>query len=114
MGQIENLKKLGLTDEEVAEVLADDRRIERGEKLFELTLEQKKASKAAKNVKSYAKSDRKPKEKKTDLVKSGIIAAIVDCLTPQTDCLEVKNSEREVFFTKNGEKYTITLTKHRK
>lgn len=114
MGQAESLKKLGLTDEEVAEVLADDRRIEKGEKLFELTPEQKKASKTAKNVRSYAKSERKPKEKKTDVVKSGIIAAIVDCLTPQTDRLEVKNSEREVFFTKNGEKYTITLTKHRK
>ena len=44
--QIAALRKLGLTDEEIAEVLADDKKVDRGEKLWELTDEQKKVAKA--------------------------------------------------------------------
>ena len=34
--QIEAMKKLGYTDAEIAEMLEADKRIDRGEKLFEL------------------------------------------------------------------------------
>ena len=59
------LYALGLTDEEVAEVLADDRRIDKGEKLFELTDEQKKASKDARvvhTVDAYGRNRKKEKK----------------------------------------------------
>ena len=58
--QIEALRKLGLTDAEIEEVLADDKRIDKGEKLFELTAEQEKASKQAR------KADRAPTVYKWD------------------------------------------------
>ena len=45
MGQIESMRKLGMTDEEIADLLECDKRIDKGEKLFELTPEQEKASK---------------------------------------------------------------------
>ena len=40
--QIDALKKLGLTDEEIADVLATDKKIDKGEKLFELSAEKEK------------------------------------------------------------------------
>ena len=58
--QIEALRKLGLTDAEIEQVLADDKRIDKGEKLFELSAEQEKASKQAR------KADRKPTVYKLD------------------------------------------------
>ena len=40
--QIEAMRKLGMTEDEIKQVLADDKRIDKGEKLFELTAEQTK------------------------------------------------------------------------
>ena len=48
--QVVALAKLGLTDEEIKQVLADDKRIDKGEKLFELSAEQERESKKARNV----------------------------------------------------------------
>ena len=36
--QIEAMKKLGMTEAEIVEVLEADKRIDKGEKLFELTV----------------------------------------------------------------------------
>ena len=58
--QIEALRKLGLTDAEIEQVLTDDKRIDKGEKLFELSAEQEKASKQAR------KADRTPTVYKLD------------------------------------------------
>ena len=43
--QILAMKSLGFTDEEIKDVIECDKRIDRGEKLFELTEEQKKTEK---------------------------------------------------------------------
>ena len=45
-----NLRKMGLTDEEAKEVISADKAIDKGEKLFELTEEQKQAEKKYKNT----------------------------------------------------------------
>ena len=58
--QIVALAKLGLTDAEIQQVLEDDKRIDKGEKLFELSAEQEKASKQARQA------DRKPTVYKLD------------------------------------------------
>ena len=42
------MKALGISREEALEVIADDKRIDKGEKLFELSAEQEKASKQGK------------------------------------------------------------------
>ena len=44
------LRKIGLTDEEAKEVICADKAIDKGEKLFELTEEQKQAEKKYKNT----------------------------------------------------------------
>ena len=82
--QVEALRKLGLTDAEIQQVLEDDKRIDKGEKLFELSAEQEKASKLARQA------DRKPtvykldntagkRSKKADTDKQEIMRKLLDC-----------------------------------
>ena len=72
--QVVALAKLGLTDEEIKQVLADDKRIDKGEKLFELSAEQEREAKKARNVGraptayKFTKRERKPDQDKTDLL----------------------------------------------
>lgn len=118
MTQKEKLIKLGMTAEEADSVLASDRQVDKMTRMADinadLSEEQKKAVKQAKNVKSYTKTARKPKEKVENAEKMEIIAAVADCLTPLVDSLSVENAERIIKFVKNGQNYSITLTKHRK
>lgn len=48
--QITAMRRLGMTEEEISQVLADDKRIDKGEKLFELSAEQVKASAEARRA----------------------------------------------------------------
>lgn len=118
MTQKEKLIKLGMTESEADNVLASDRQIDKMTRMADinsdLTEEQKKVVKQSKNVKNYTKTARKPKEKVENAEKVEIIAQIADCLMPIVDCLSVENAERVIKFTKNGQNYSITLTKHRK
>ena len=126
MGQIEAMKKLGLSDAEIAELLASDRRIEKGENPFPLTAEQEKASKDAR------KADKAPavykldntagkRSKKANTDKQAIIGRLTATLenwfvsnsqSTRNACIgiEVVNPEREFTFTYNGTKYRITLS----
>ena len=48
--QIEACQKLGMSEQEIAELAETDKRIDKGERLFELTAEQKQAEKKAKSA----------------------------------------------------------------
>ena len=113
--QIEALRKLGLTDAEIEQVLADDKRIDKGEKLFELSAEQEKASKQAR------KADRAPtvykldntagkRSKKADEDKATLLNALFTAILPLCDTYEVQNAEREFTFTFKGKKYKVVLS----
>lgn len=112
--QIDALQRLGLTDDEIAEVLADDEKIDKGEKLFELSAEQKenvkKMTKAG-NCKGYTKSTEK-KEKPIDENKRNFISTIAETLENLADSgtVDIINPERELTFTANGKKYKIVLS----
>ena len=111
--QIQALKNLGLTDEEVAEVLADDDKIDHGAKLFELPDELKEGAKKARmagNCKGYTKPEKK--EKPIDESKRAIISMLAETVENITDTgtVEVINPEREIVFTANGKKYKIVLS----
>lgn len=119
--QIQALKNLGLTDEEVAEVLADDEKIDKGAKLFELPDELKEGAKKARNAgncKGYTKPTNR--EKKVDEDKRELIYIIKNALTNPlcgnlpVENLEIANPEREMTFTHNGKKYKIVLSCPRK
>ena len=108
---------LGLTEEEVAQVIEDDKRIDKGEKLFELTAEQEKASKQARQAdRKPTVYEFKPRERKANDSKRAIINALVDCAKDLADNgeVDVTNIEREFLFTANGVKYKVVLSAPRK
>lgn len=111
--QIEALKNLGLTDEEVEDVLKADDEIDHGKKLFELPKELEEGAKKARmagNCKGYTKPEKK--EKPIDESKRAIISALAETVENITDTgtVEVINPEREILFTANGKKYKIVLS----
>ena len=115
--QIQALKNLGLTDEEVAKVLADDEKIDKGAKLFELPKELEQGAKKARNA-GNCKGYTKPKErtKAEDTEKRTLIKAIIEAIEPLTDekIVCINNAERELEFIRSGKKYKIVLSCPRK
>lgn len=113
---IENLMKvLGCSEEEAKQILEDDKKIDRGEKLFELTPEQQKASKKArqtgtkkKTVYSFDTSKRKRKENPD---KAFLIEVFKKALESQEATnIEILNPEREMAFEFNNVGYKIVLS----
>ena len=108
--QIEAMKRLGMSEAEIADVLESDKRIDKGEKLFELTAEQKQAEKKAKGTGTRTVYNFQKRERKADNDKREIIQCIDDALCSLVDNVEVTNPEREILFTYNGKKYKIVLS----
>lgn len=102
-------KTLDISLDEAMEVLQADSQIDKGEKLFELTDEQKKASKAARITTSgqytFTKRERKP-----DWDKRELIAKMMYALCDITDEVQVMNMERELLVEFNGRKFRILLS----
>lgn len=111
----ELMAKLDLTHEEAVQLMADDERIEHGEKLFELTAEQEKASRQARQTAKtptvYQLDNTKGKRnKKEDKDKSDLLGAMFNAILPMCDTYEVANAEREFSFTYHGKKYKVVLS----
>lgn len=127
-GKIELLmEKLDLTEDEAIQLMADDKAIDKGEKLFELSQEGKQVEKqmrqADRAVNAYGKTAQR--ERKTDDDKRAIIGRIVSTLENwfQSDqyctfnaCtnINIVNPEREIEFMFNDKKYKIVLSAPRK
>lgn len=123
--QIEALKKLGLSDEEVAEVLEADNEIDHGAKLFDLPPEKEAVSKEARKfgvrkAPTVYKLDNTngKRSRKENATKAGIIAEIVTFFTENSqfsiENLEILNKERQIGFNIGTERYEITLIQKRK
>ena len=109
--QVVALAKLGLTDAEIKQVLEDDKKIDKGEKLFELTAEQKAVEKKAKNAGTRTTVYQfKKRERKADNDKREIIQCLDDALCCLVDDVEVINPEREILFIYNDKKYKVVLS----
>lgn len=101
------MKALGMSEEEIADILRTDKEIDRGAKLFELSPELEAGAKKAR------RADRKPtavkRERKEDADKRQLITLLTSALgnvRPE----DIINPEREFLFTWNGKKYKITLS----
>lgn len=111
--QIQAMRALGMSEAEITDVLETDKRIDRGEKLFELPDELKAGAKKARQadrkptVYDFSKRERKPNDSKR-----AIIAALADTARELADNgeVEVTNIEREMIFVANGVKYKIVLS----
>ena len=113
---VENLMKvLGCSEEEAKQILADDKKIDRGEKLFELTPEQQKASKKARQTGTKKKTvynfDTSKRKRKENPDKAFLIEIFKKALESQEATnIEVMNPEREMSFNFNDVVYKIVLS----
>lgn len=113
-------KVLKISIPEAKEVLETDKRIDRGEKLFELPPEleagAKKARRADRKKVETVKRERKPDGDKRWLIQYLAVALEdADCdLDTNLENIVVVNPERELEFTYSGIKYRLTLIRPRK
>lgn len=110
--QREKLRRLGYSPPEIESIISADRAIDRGEKLFELTPQQKKVEKemrqAARTPTVYKFENR---VRKADEMKKCILSQLVKALEPNCDAPpEIVNSEREFTFFYSGKKYKVVLS----
>ena len=105
------MKNLDCDEETAKDVIECDKRIDKGEKLFELPEELQKGAKKARNAgncKGYTKSTNR--EKKVDNEKRFLIETLELALSPFAENVEIANPEREMTFTHNEKKYKIVLS----
>jgi hypothetical protein len=115
-----NVKILDISREEATQMLEDDKRIDKGEKLFTLTPEQEKASKKARQADrkkrtTVYKFDTSKRKKPENKGKQTIITALKEAVEGLgADSVNVTNNEREFFFEMDGTKYKVVLSMPRK
>lgn len=113
------MKLLDLTREEAIQLWNDDHDIDQGKpKDFDLTKEQEKESKKARNagkrkanysLEGQKKRERKPNEEKRDVIKT-----FFETAQDFYDNVTVENVERQIDFYIGENHYSLTLTCHRK
>ena len=108
--QILAMQKVGMTEEEIADVLKCDKEIDRGAKLFEL---EKDLQAGAKKARRADRTDTpKPRERKPNEDKRILLEQLVNAIgsSPIHAQCEITNQEREFLFTYNGIKYKVVLS----
>ena len=113
------MRLLKCTKEEAEEMVACDKAIDRGERVyFDLDKEQEKVAKKYVNVGTRktstngAKTERKRKENPT---KAGVIAEISQFLSENGyEMVEITNKERQIAFKIGENDYELTLVQKRK
>lgn len=114
-----HMTNLNISRAEAIQLIEDDRKIDKGAKLFELNPEQEKTSKKARQA------DRKPtiynftqRERKANPTKASIIAELATFLQENSEnaCenIEIVNKERMIAFKIGENSYEITLIQKRK
>ena len=116
--QVEKMMRLlECTKEEDEQVIADDKAIDKGEKLFELSPELEKGAKKARQADrkpTIYNFDTKEKKKKADNDKARLIEILVESLEQIGISPTVTNAEREMELTFNDRKFKIVLSAPRK
>ena len=116
--QIDKLmNSLQCSRDEAIAIIEDDKKIDKGEKLFELSPEleagAKKARQADRKPTVY-NFDTKDKKRKADEDKAKLIAIITESLEQVEIIPTVTNAEREMEFIYNDRKFKLTLSAPRK
>lgn len=132
--QLTAMRKLGYTEEQIQQMLMDDKRIDRGEILeWDLSPEEhkkaikyansdeKKKKTAEKSVKKGGTAynfDTSTKKRKENPTKANIIALLATILTENGDfCaenVEITNKERQIAFVVGENAFELTLVQKRK
>lgn len=116
-----HMKALGIPEAEAIQLVIDDKSVDRGEKLFELSAEQKKVAKKYAGIGTKKRTVYKfdtAKKKKENPVKQNIITEIERFLNENSEiCAEnvqIINAERQIFFQIGSNDYELTLVQKRK
>ena len=108
---------LGCTEQEAQDVIATDKKIDKGEKLFSLNPEEEKASKKARRAPTIYNFDTSKRKKVENLVKRDLIQQLfqfLDSLNEVITNIQVINPERIISFDVQGNTYEFTLVQKRK
>lgn len=110
--QIQAMRQLGMTAQEIEDVIECDRQIDQGAKLFELTDEQKQVVKKMSGTGTKTVYQFQKRERKADECKQGLIELLAEVVKEQPMCnsLEITNPEREFLFMWAGKKYKVVLS----
>lgn len=111
----DSMLALGMTEEEAFEAIQDDRKIDKGEKLFELPPELEAGAKKARRADRKPNSKPTSKERKEDIDKRTLIQILVNALAEnEISEPEVTNPERQIDFIFHDRKFRIVLSAPRK
>lgn len=110
------MRILGITREEAIQVIEDDKRIDRGEKLFELDPELEKGAKKARQAPRTKNYTFAQKEKKAKPEKEELCSAMMEGLknSLELENFDIKNPEREFEFIYKDVRYKVVLSIPRK
>ena len=116
-----HMKALDIPEVEAIQLVMDDKAVDKGEKLFELSAEQKKVAKKYAGTGTKKRTVYKfdtAKKKKENPVKQKIITEIERFLNENSEiCAEnvqIINAERQIFFQIGSNDYELTLVQKRK
>ena len=106
------MNALDISEQEALELLEDDEKIDKGEKLFELTDEQKANSKKARQTGTRTQTTPTKRERKEDTDKRFLISILYKALADNTNdaVVEITNAERQIDFEHNGRKFRVVLS----
>lgn len=115
-----HMKALDIPEAEAIQLVMDDKAVDKGEKLFELSAEQKKVAKKYAGTGTKKRTVYKfdtAKKKKENPVKQKIITEIERFLSENSEiCAEnvqITNAERQIAFCISSVKYELTLVQKR-
>lgn len=116
-----HMKVLDIPEAEAIQLVMDDKAVDKGEKLFELSAEQKKVTKKYAGTGTKKRTVYKfdtAKKKKENPVKQKIIAEIERFLNENSEIcaknVQITNVERQIFFQIGSNDYELTLVQKRK
>lgn len=112
--QIEAMRRLGFSEEEIKSVQAYDAEIDAGKNPLPLTAEQEKASRDARSIGQKTVYNFTQRERKADEPKRALMESFTKCAKSIGEQVKVTNPERELEFIYNGKKYRLTLSAPRK
>lgn len=107
----QQMEILGLSREEAIELIESDKKIDKGEKLFELADDLKAGAKKARQVTHHTIKSTAKREKKINNEKIEICESLMEGLKGMgVNDFSITNNEREFSFNFNGTKYKVVLS----
>ena len=110
------MRLLDCTEEEARQIIADDKAIDKGERMsFDLDPEKEKEAKKMANVGTRKTSTSSTKRKKENPTKASVIAEISTFLSQNGyENVEITNKERQIAFKIGENDFELTLVQKRK